>query len=206
MPTASRTTTRSSCPRRWRPPTSACKARRLSTARWCRPRRLASKDLDAYAAVCVVDPRPLDAAVWQKLHSYVAAGGGLGIVLGAQRQRPWIRSTLPLRRSCLPGQLVRQWRRRDARTWRRGLSASGPGEVSLAGSRLGAVAGVSSLAVGRSDRGDRGGVCLFRQSAGAARTARRPRASADADHADLRPHQAPRSLEPTADRRRAGRS
>ncbi len=44
--------------------------------------KIAETDLDEFAAVCVLDPPPLEAAVWDKLHSYVKQGGGLGIWLG----------------------------------------------------------------------------------------------------------------------------
>jgi hypothetical protein len=43
---------------------------------------LAQKDLNPYAAVCLVDPRPMEAAVWQKLANFVAEGHGLAVFLG----------------------------------------------------------------------------------------------------------------------------
>ncbi|HID74798.1 MAG TPA: VWA domain-containing protein [Planctomycetaceae bacterium] len=44
--------------------------------------RLDSEPLEQYAAVCLVDPRALEPAVWQKLTNYTADGHGLGIFLG----------------------------------------------------------------------------------------------------------------------------
>lgn len=70
---------------------------------------LAGKSLDAYAAVCILDPSPLAASVWQKLHSFVAAGGGLGIFLG-RNATPIQSFNEPVAQELLPGKLVRQWR------------------------------------------------------------------------------------------------
>jgi hypothetical protein len=70
---------------------------------------LASKPLDGYSAVCLVDPRPQSPAVWQRLHSYVAGGGGLGIFLG-RNATPIDSFNDPAAQQLLPGKLVRQWR------------------------------------------------------------------------------------------------
>ncbi len=70
---------------------------------------LANQPLEGYAAVCLVDPRPLVPAVWQKLHSYVSAGGGLGIFLG-RNATPIDSFNEPVAQALLPGKLVRQWR------------------------------------------------------------------------------------------------
>jgi len=43
---------------------------------------LARKDLEPYAAVCLVDPKPIAAPVWQKLANFVAEGHGLAVFLG----------------------------------------------------------------------------------------------------------------------------
>ncbi len=80
---------------------------------------LAAKPLDEFAAVCLVDPRPLDASVWQRLQSYVAGGGGLGIFLG-RNATPIDSFNEPIAQELMPGKLVRQWRAGDS------------GEVSLA--------------------------------------------------------------------------
>jgi hypothetical protein len=69
---------------------------------------LAGKSLDGYAAVCLVDPRSLPPATWQKLNSFVAAGGGLGIFLG--RNATVQSFNEPVAQELLPGKLVRQWR------------------------------------------------------------------------------------------------
>ena len=47
---------------------------------------LATKPLDDYAAVCLLDPPPLADAVWQSLATYVDRGGGLAIWLGRNAQ------------------------------------------------------------------------------------------------------------------------
>lgn len=74
--------------------------------------QLAKQSLDGMAAVCLVDPRPLPAASWQKLTSYVSSGGGLGIFLG---RNAWPVDTFnePAAQELLPGKLVRQWRARE---------------------------------------------------------------------------------------------
>ncbi len=69
---------------------------------------LATKPLDDYAAVCLVDPRSLAPAVWQKLHAYVAAGGGLGIFLGPGAVVADFNEANA--QGLMPGKLVRQWR------------------------------------------------------------------------------------------------
>lgn len=71
--------------------------------------QLADKPLDGYNAVCLVDPRPLEPAVWQMLHAYVSAGGGLGIFLG-RNATPIDSFNEPVAQELLPGKLVRQWR------------------------------------------------------------------------------------------------
>ncbi|MBI3836331.1 MAG: BatA domain-containing protein [Planctomycetia bacterium] len=70
---------------------------------------LARKPLEGYTAVFVIDPRPLAPGIWQKLHSYVSAGGGLGIFLG-RNAMPIDSFNEPLPQELLPGKLVRQWR------------------------------------------------------------------------------------------------
>ncbi len=70
---------------------------------------LAKQPLEGFAAVCLVDPRPLAAGIWQKLGSYVSAGGGLGIFLG-RNAAPVQSFNEPLAQELLPGKLVRQWR------------------------------------------------------------------------------------------------
>jgi hypothetical protein len=74
---------------------------------------LAKRDLDGFAAVCLVDPHPIAPAVWQKLHGYVSAGGGLGIFLG-RNATPIESFNEPAAQELMPGKLLRQWRT-DAR-------------------------------------------------------------------------------------------
>ncbi len=78
---------------------------------------LPKKSLEGYAAVCLVDPGPLEPGVWQKLHSYVSAGGGLGVFLG-RNAVPIDSFNAPVAQELLGGKLVRQWRAggRDAVT------------------------------------------------------------------------------------------
>lgn len=73
---------------------------------------LAKKPLDAYAAVCLVDPAALPASVWQRLHSFVSTGGGLGVFLG-RNASPVDAFNEPTAQSLLPGKLSRQWRAAD---------------------------------------------------------------------------------------------
>lgn len=43
---------------------------------------LSGQSLEKFAAVCLVDPGPLDAAIWGKLSEYTASGGGVAVFLG----------------------------------------------------------------------------------------------------------------------------
>lgn len=73
---------------------------------------LASRELGDYAAVFLLDPKPLSPAVWQRLGDYVAAGGGLGIFLGREAEQV-DGFNHPAAQELLPGRLVRQARRPD---------------------------------------------------------------------------------------------
>jgi len=73
---------------------------------------LTDAKLEQFGAVCLVDPRPLEPGVWQRLHSYVSAGGGLGIFLG-RNAAPVEALNEPLAQELLPGPLVRQWNAPD---------------------------------------------------------------------------------------------
>ena len=55
--------------------------------------------LDGFAAVCLVDPAPLEPAVWQKLADYAAEGHGVAIFLG-RNAHPLAPSTSPPRSGC----------------------------------------------------------------------------------------------------------
>ncbi len=78
---------------------------------------LATKPLDDYAAVCLLDPPPLVDNVWQSLTSYVDHGGGLAVWLGRNAQpkaRPVDDFNTWAALQIMPGKLVRQWHRQDA--------------------------------------------------------------------------------------------
>jgi hypothetical protein len=77
---------------------------------------LPQQPLDGFAAVCLVDPAPLEAALWQKLADYAADGHGLAIFLG-RRARPVDSFNLPAAQRLLPGKLLRQARRPDGDVW-----------------------------------------------------------------------------------------
>ncbi|MGO8690671.1 MAG: BatA domain-containing protein [Thermoguttaceae bacterium] len=66
--------------------------------------------LDGFAAVCLVDPAPLEPAVWQKLADYAAEGHGVAIFLG-RNAHPLAPFNLPAAQRLLPGKLLRQARR-----------------------------------------------------------------------------------------------
>jgi hypothetical protein len=71
--------------------------------------QLAAQSLDPYAAVCLLDPTPLDALVWQKLGNYAAEGHGVAIFLGRHAQ-PILSFNDPKAQELLAGRLVRQAR------------------------------------------------------------------------------------------------
>lgn len=48
--------------------------------------QLLDRNLDNYSAVCLLDPTPLDPAVWQQLTGYVKQGGGVAVWLGRDAQ------------------------------------------------------------------------------------------------------------------------
>ena len=75
--------------------------------------QLAGASLDQYGAVCVLDPRPLEPDVWQKLQAFAAEGGGVAIALG-RNAAPVDSFNQPLAQELLPGTLVRQWRASEA--------------------------------------------------------------------------------------------
>lgn len=74
--------------------------------------QLAEHALEPYSAVCLVDPTPLEPAVWQKLGDFVSDGHGLAVFLG--RKASSIESfNQPAAQALLAGKLVRQARRPD---------------------------------------------------------------------------------------------
>jgi len=67
------------------------------------------RELDKYAAVCLLDPKPLNQSQWQALAAYVQSGGGLGVFLG-HHAVPIDSFQEVNARQLLGGKLVRQWR------------------------------------------------------------------------------------------------
>ena len=70
-------------------------------------RQLSKTDLDGYAAVCLVDPRTLSTAKWNKLAGYVSSGGGLAVFLG-RNAKPVTSFNAADAQQLLPGPLLRQ--------------------------------------------------------------------------------------------------
>ncbi|MDZ4818511.1 MAG: BatA domain-containing protein [Planctomycetota bacterium] len=75
--------------------------------------KLATRPLEQYSAICLLDPPPLDAAVWEKLYSYVEQGGGLSIFLGQGALTNLQEFNSPAALKVLPGALLRQARSTD---------------------------------------------------------------------------------------------
>ena len=73
--------------------------------------QLAAQPLEPYAAVCLLDPTPLDAAVWQNLVNYASEGHGVAVFLGRHAQ-PIASFNEPKAQELLAGRLVRQARAR----------------------------------------------------------------------------------------------
>jgi hypothetical protein len=73
---------------------------------------LPQQTLEGSAAVCLLDPPPLDTAVWQKLAEYAAEGHGVAIFLG-RNARPVDSFNAAEAQKLLPGKLLRQARRPD---------------------------------------------------------------------------------------------
>jgi len=72
---------------------------------------LSKETLSDYAAVCLLDPTPLEPAVWQKLGDWVSDGGGLAIFLGRNAGGDVPSFNAPVAQELLPGKLLRQARR-----------------------------------------------------------------------------------------------
>ncbi len=91
-------------------------SRKLGRARFdcdvCDVGELAKRPLSGYAAVCLLDPTPLDAATWKKLADFAAEGHGVAIFLGRNAQ-PIDSFNSPQAQELLPGKLLRQARRPD---------------------------------------------------------------------------------------------
>ena len=139
-------------------------ARKLGQARFdceiCDLDELAKRPLAGYAAVCLLDPTPLEPLAWQKLANFAAEGHGVAVFLGRNAD-PLDSFNSPQAQELLPGKLLRQFaaaRRRPAPGPAR-LSTSDPGGLPRPGRRhsLGGLSRLSLLATrqsaGRSGRG-----------------------------------------------------
>jgi hypothetical protein len=71
--------------------------------------QLAGESLDAYSAVCLLDPPPLERTVWKKLGDFAADGRGVAIFLG-RNAMPIDSFNEPAAQELLPGKLLRQAR------------------------------------------------------------------------------------------------
>jgi hypothetical protein len=78
----------------------------------CTLDELTPRPLNDYAAVCLLDPTPLDPAAWKKLTDYAADGHGIAIFLG-RNAVPIDSFNVPEAQELLPGMLLRQARRPD---------------------------------------------------------------------------------------------
>lgn len=91
-------------------------ARKLGQARFdcetCDLDELAKRPLAGFAAVCLLDPTPLDPLTWQKLANFAAEGHGVAVFLGRNAD-PLDSFNSPQAQELLPGKLLRQSRRPD---------------------------------------------------------------------------------------------
>lgn len=78
----------------------------------CDLNELAKRPLGDYAAVCLLDPTPLQPATWKKLGDFAAEGHGVAIFLG-RNATPIDSFNGPQAQDLLPGKLLRQARRPD---------------------------------------------------------------------------------------------
>ena len=150
---------------------------------------LAKRHLADYAAVCLLDPTPLEPAVWKKLADYAAEGHGVAIFLGRNAQ-PIDSFNAPQAQELLPGKLLRQVRRPDgdlhlaparlSTSDSRGLSR--PGRIDP----LGRLSRVSLLGTRRTARRRERRSCRTTTASPRFSSGPRPRARADDDHAGLR--------------------
>ncbi|HMO86866.1 MAG TPA: hypothetical protein PKC18_18300, partial [Lacipirellulaceae bacterium] len=71
---------------------------------------VSAKSFDEYQAVVLLDPGPIGEDVWLRLGDYVAAGGGLGVILGHQAVGHAAAFNGPAAQRLLPGKLARNSR------------------------------------------------------------------------------------------------
>lgn len=74
--------------------------------------KLVQQRLDGYAAVCLLDPKPMAPEAWRKLGDFAAAGHGVAIFLGRNAQ-PLGLFNHPAALELLPSKLLRHVRRPD---------------------------------------------------------------------------------------------
>jgi hypothetical protein len=72
--------------------------------------QLPQRSLSSYAVVCLLDPGPLEPAVWRKLVNFASEGHGVAIFLGRNAQ-PLSAFNDPAAQELLPAKLLRQARR-----------------------------------------------------------------------------------------------
>ena len=155
----------------------------------CDFHELAARPLADYAAVCLLDPPPLDPPLWKKLTDFAADGHGVAVFLG-RNAMPIESFNEPQAQQLLAGKLLRQTPRPDGDVWLaptdfqhpilakfRGLAGSVPWEAFPVFRywELRRPAGGASVVA-----------ALQRRSAGPAGAAGRARAGPDDDHARLR--------------------
>lgn len=78
----------------------------------CDLEELAKRPLAEYAAVCLLDPTPLEPATWKKLADFAAEGRGVAVFLGRNAQ-PIDSFNAEQAQELLSGKLLRQARRPD---------------------------------------------------------------------------------------------
>ncbi len=82
----------------------------------CDLAELAKRPLADYAAVCVLDPTPLEPATWRRLMDFAADGHGVAVFLG-RNALPVDSFNAPEAQELLPGKLLRQARRPEGDLW-----------------------------------------------------------------------------------------
>jgi hypothetical protein len=78
----------------------------------CELADLPKRQLGEYAAVCLMDPTPIEPATWQKLVDFASEGHGVAIFLG-RNASPVDSFNAEQAQALLPGKLLRQARRPD---------------------------------------------------------------------------------------------
>ena len=150
---------------------------------------LSKRPLADYAAVCLLDPTPLEPAVWQNLADYAAEGHGVAIFLG-RNASPIDSFNDPRPRSCCRASCCgRPGGPTAICTWPRATSStrSWPPSAAGAASSPGTPSRVSLLGAGPPHTGRGRGAALQRRPAGLLERPVGKGRVADDDHAGLRP-------------------